>query len=220
MGSLIEDPNLRDTTFVVIDFETTTPAGHPAQPIEVAVLALRHTPTGWTESGRYTTLIRPPDFAPVTHANTAQSRLAPEQFTNAPTPSLALGGLDQRFADQRRYLLVAQHAATESDIIHHQRQQCPRLARIDLIDTIPLAKHLVPGLGNYKLDTLLHYFSIPQPAERHRAFADVEVTTEVFIRLIDVADRDGTLGNLAELVKIAGRTAKANRPIQQQLFDQ
>lgn len=219
MGALTEDPAFQDTTFVVIDFEATTPAGRPAQPIEVAALALQRTSTGWTESGRSTTLIRPPDFAPVTWANTAHSGLTAGHFANAPDPAEALGALDRRFTGRRRYLLVAQHAATEANIIHHQRHHCPRLARVDLIDTIPLAKRLVPDLDDYRLDTLLTHFAIPHPADRHRAAADVEVTARVFTLLIEAADRDGALSDLADLVKVAGRTAKANRPAQQQLFD-
>lgn len=220
MGSLTRDPAFLATTFGVIDFETTTPAGHPAQPIEVAVLALRYEQEGgWVEAGRSTSLIRPPGFAPVTPADTAQSGLSPEQFTTAPAPSEALGALDRRFAADTRYLLVAQHAATEANIIHHQREHCPRLARIDYLDTIPLAKRLVPGLENYKLDTLLAHFSIPHPADRHRAYADVDVTAQVFVRLIDAADRAGDPHDLAALVKVAGRTAKANLPTQEHLFD-
>lgn len=216
---LTRDPAFQATTFVVIDFEATTPAGHPAQPIEVAVQALRHTPEGWAQAGRSTSLIRPPDFAPVTAANTAQSGLTPDQFTAAPPPADVLGALDRRFEAGNRYLLVAQHAATEANIIYHQRRHCPRLARIDLIDTIPLAKRLVPGLVNYKLDTLLEHYCIPLPADRHRAYADVDITTQVFTRLIDTADRTGELPDLASLVKAAGRTAKANLPAQQELFD-
>ena len=37
MGSLTEDPAFLATTFVVVDFETTTPTGHPAQPVEVVL---------------------------------------------------------------------------------------------------------------------------------------------------------------------------------------
>lgn len=219
MGGLIRDPAFQETTFVVIDFEATTPAGHPAQPIEVAALALRYGKQGWTESGRSTSLIRPPAFAPVTFANTAQSGLTPEDFTTAPTPAEVLGALDRRFTAGARYLLVAQHAATEANIIHHQREHCPTLARLDFLDTIPLAKHLFPGLANYKLDTLLAHFSIPLPADRHRAYADVDVTAQVFTKLIDAADRAGELHDLAALVKVAGRTAKANLPTQAHLFD-
>ncbi|MGW1769350.1 exonuclease domain-containing protein [Streptomyces sp. NPDC002073] len=87
------------------------------------------------------------------------------------------------------------------------------------VDTIPLAKHLVPGLPNYKLDTLLAHFSIPQPADRHRAYADVDVTAQVFLHLVSVADATSQLSDLAALVKIAGRTAKCNMPVQAGLFD-
>ena len=47
MGSLTEDPAFLATTFVVVDFETTTPTGHPAQPVEVAALALRYRHGAW-----------------------------------------------------------------------------------------------------------------------------------------------------------------------------
>jgi DNA polymerase III subunit epsilon len=219
MGGLTHDPDFLATTWVVIDFETTTPAGHPAQPIEVAVLALRYENGTWKEAGRSTSLIRPPAFAPITSLNAAQSGLRPELFETAPSPAEALGALDRRFVADRRYLLVAQHAATEASIIHNQRELCPTLSRIDLVDTIPLAKHLVPDLGNYSLDTLLAHFAIPFPADRHRAYADVDVTAKVFTRLLDTAARTGEIHDLAALVKVAGRTAKANLPTQQELFD-
>ncbi|USY17983.1 3'-5' exonuclease [Nocardiopsis exhalans] len=204
---------------MVLDFEATTPAGHPPQPIEVAALALHYAAGRWREVGRSTSLIRPPAFAPVTAATTALNGLTPQQLATAPPPDQALAVLDQRFTTGARYLLVAHHAATEANLIYHQREHCPTLAHINLIDTIPLAKHLVPGLDNYRLDTLLAHFAIPRPADRHRAYADVEVTAQVFMRLIDAADRDGALEDLAGLVTIAGRTAKANRPTQQELFE-
>jgi DNA polymerase III subunit epsilon len=219
MGRLTEDPAFLATTFVVIDFETTTPTGYPAQPIEVAALALRYQAGAWKTVGRYASLIRPPAFAPVTSADTAQTGLTPEQVRQAPSPADALGALDRRFIAGNLYLLVAQQAATEANVIHNQREHCPALACVDFLDTIPLAKHLVPGLPNYKLDTLLAHFSIPQPADRHRAAADVDVTAQVFTRLVKAADETAQLSDLAALVKIAGRTAKCNIPVQSGLFD-
>ncbi|NBE94124.1 3'-5' exonuclease [Nonomuraea sp. KC401] len=220
MGGLTDDPAFLATTFVVIDFEATTPKGYPAQPIEVAALALRYEQGAWTTAGRpFVSLIRPPAFAPVTPAVTAQTGLTPEQVRQAPSPAEALSALDLRFAAGKQYLLVAQHAATEANLIHNQREHCPALARIDLLDTIPFAKHVVPGLPNHKLDTLLAHFAIKQPADRHRAYADVDVTAQVFIRLINAADEDAQISDLAALVKIAGRTAKCNMPAQGGLFD-
>ncbi|WP_327591372.1 3'-5' exonuclease (plasmid) [Nonomuraea sp. NBC_00507] len=219
MGDLTEDPAFAATTFVVIDFEATTPKGYPAQPIEVAALALRYESGAWAAGRQFSSLIQPPAFAPVTPAVTAQTGLTPEQVSQAPSPAEALGALDRRFAAGKQYLLVAQHAATEANIIYNQREHCPALARIDLLDTVPLARYLVPGLHNYQLDTLLAHFSIKQPADRHRAYADVEVTAQVFIRLVSAADGNPELSDLAALVKIAGRTAKWNLPVQGGLFD-
>jgi DNA polymerase III subunit epsilon len=218
MGGLTEDPAFLATTFVVIDFETTTPAGYPAQPIEVAALALRYQDGAWKTAGRSASLIRPPAFAPVTPADTAQTGLTPEHLRQAPSPADALGALDRRFTAGNRYLLVAQHAATEANVIDNQREHCPALARVDFLDTIPFAKHLIPGLPNYKLDTLLAHFSIEQPADRHRARADVDVTAQVFFRLISAADENARLSDLASLVRIAGRTARCNMPVQGGLF--
>ncbi|MDG4756182.1 MULTISPECIES: PolC-type DNA polymerase III [Micromonospora] len=218
MGALTTDPEFLATTFVVIDFEATTPTGYPAQPVEVAALALRYTGGEWASAGRSTSLIRPPAFAPVTPALTIQTGLTAEQLELAPSPAEALGALDRRFTAGKRYLLVAQHAATEANLIYNQREHCPTLARTDLLDTIPLAKHLIPGLLNYKLDTLLAHFSLTHPADRHRAYADVDITAQVFTRLINAADVNAQLNGLADLVKIAGRTAKSNVPIQSELF--
>lgn len=220
MAGLTGDPAFAATTFVVIDFEATTPTGYPAQPIEVAALALRYASGAWTTTGKpFSSLIRPPAFAPVTPAVTAQTGLTAEQVSRAPSSAEALGALDRRLAAGKPYLLVAQHAATEANLIHHQREHCPVLARVDFLDTIPLARYLIPGLPNYRLDTLLTHFSIKHPADRHRAYADVQVTAEVFIRLVTAADENAELSDLAALVKIAGRTAKCNMPAQGELFD-
>jgi len=102
MGGLTEDPAFLATTFVVIDFETTTPrATRPA--IEVAALALRYEEGAWKAVGRSASLIRPPAFAPVTPADTAQTGLTPEQLRQAPSPADALGALDRRFTPGNRY---------------------------------------------------------------------------------------------------------------------
>lgn len=218
MGSLTGDPAFAATTFVVIDFETTTPTGHPAQPVEVAALALRCEHGAWTRTGTFTSLIQPPAFAPVTPAHTAQTGITAGQVAQAPVPAEVLGALDQRFTPGTPYLLVAHHAATEAGVIYNQREHCPALARVDFIDTVALARQIVPDLPNHKLDMLLAHFSIKPPADRHRAYADVEVTAQLFFRLIRDADGMPQFSSLAALMKAAGRTAKCNVPAQSHLF--
>ena len=154
----------------------------------------------------------------MTPAHTAQTGITAEQVAQAPAPAEALGALDRRFTAGTPYLLVAHHAATEAGVIHNQREHCPALARVDLIDTVTLARQVVPDLPNHKLDMLLAHFSIKQPADRHRAYADVEVTAQLFFRLIRAADDMPEFSGLAALVKAAGRTAKCNIPTQAHLF--
>jgi DNA polymerase III subunit epsilon len=218
MGSLTEDPAFLATTFVVVDFETTTPTGHPPQPVEVTALAFRWAQGAWARSGSFTSLIRPPAFAPVTPAHTAQTGITAEQVAQAPAPAEALGALDRRFAAGTPYLLVAHHAATEAGIIYNQREHCPALARVDLIDTVAFSRQVIPDLPDHKLDMLLAYFSIRRPADRHRAYADVGVTAQLFFRLIRAADDMPRFGSLAALMKTAGRTAKCNILTQAGLF--
>ncbi|MFE9247258.1 hypothetical protein [Nocardiopsis sp. NPDC006938] len=106
----------------------------------MAALALHCAAGRWRETGRSTSLIRPPAFAPVTAATTALNGLTPQQLATTPPPAQALAVLDQRFTTGTRYLLVAHHAATEANLIYHQREHCPTLARINLIDTIALSR--------------------------------------------------------------------------------
>lgn len=218
MGALTDDPAFAATTFVIIDFETTTPKGHPAQPIEVAALGLRYQRDTWVRSGNYDSLIQPPEFAPVTPADTAQTGITAAVLETAPAPRVVFSSLDRRFSGERPLLLVAQNAVTEANIIYNQREYCPRMAHANFIDTVTLAKSVLPTLPNYRLDTLLQHFSIRRPKDRHRAPADVEITAQVFLRLIHIANNVPQFGSLAALAKLAGRTAKSNLPVQGDLF--
>lgn len=213
-----EDISDKSVTFVVIDFETTTPRGYPAQPVEVAALALRPEADAWQEVGSFASLIRPPPFAPITPADTLQTGLTPAMFEQAPSAAEALMALDRRFDPSGNYLLVAQHAATEANIIFHCRSMCPHLARIDFLDTISLAKRAAPGLPNYRLDTLLAHYNIDKPPDRHRAPADVGVTAELFMKLWSALALVPSIAGARDVFRWAGRVAKLNTPTQEPLF--
>ncbi|MGX4735388.1 hypothetical protein [Kitasatospora griseola] len=60
MTRLLRDPSLGGLPLVVIDFEGLTPTGRPAEPTEVAALALRPEHGRLVEVGRFEYLIRPP----------------------------------------------------------------------------------------------------------------------------------------------------------------
>jgi DNA polymerase-3 subunit epsilon len=213
-----EDLLDKSVTFVVIDFETTTPRGYPAQPVEVAALALRAEGNSWQEVGSFASLIKPPPFAPITPADTLQTGLTPAMFEKAGTAAEVLSALDRRFDSANNYLLVAQHAATEANIIFNSRSLCPRLARLDYLDTISLAKRAAPGLPNYRLDTLLAHYSIDKPPDRHRAAADVGATAELFMELWTALALVPSIAVARDILRWAGRVAKLNTLTQEPLF--
>jgi DNA polymerase-3 subunit epsilon len=61
---------------------------------------------------------------------------------------------------------------------------------------------------------MLRHLQIPAPVNRHRAMADVEVTVELFNRMVTDAD----WVDLQQLRRLAGYPARAAQPQQVTLF--
>ena len=61
--------------------------------------------------------------------------------------------------------------------------------------TVKLSRRTVPGLNNYRLDTVADHFSIPI-FDRHRAGSDALATAEVFLHVLTRLKEKG-VGNLA-----------------------
>jgi DNA polymerase III epsilon subunit-like protein len=216
---LNNDPELAATTFAVIDFEATTPAGRRPEPIDVAIIQIRLDSGRWAEAGRFSKLMCPPPHAPVTPFDTAQTGITPQMTATAEPAAVVLAELDATFPGDQPRLLVAHHASTEAGILHDYRDHCPRLAHTDLLDTVRLARVLYPHLPSHKLDTLLAYLGIPQPPGRHRALPDVQATAHVFCEMLAYADKSLTWASLRDLRRAGLVVAKANRPQQDGLFD-
>ncbi|MEU2232567.1 3'-5' exonuclease [Streptomyces vietnamensis] len=203
----MSDPRFAATTFVVIDFEGLTPAGRPAEPIEVAALTLRPQGGRLVEIGRFEELIRPPADVPVTTRDVQLKGITQTMLSSTAPAAEVMDRLDGRLTTPP-YRLVAHHASTEAGIIARQAEHCPRLAAIPLLDTVRLARAVAPGLSSYRLDNLLAYYGIPQPASRHRAMPDVEATAQVLIRLLKDGERNGQWRTLLELDMAAGLQPK------------
>jgi DNA polymerase III subunit epsilon len=204
---------LRGVTPVVIDFEYTTPTGAAPGPIEVAVQALRARDGNLERTARWEALMRPPADAPLTTFDTTQTGITPAMLAEQPAAPEVLATLDRRFT-AGPYVLIAHHAPAEARILSAYREHCPNLARIDLIDTVRLARNLYPDLPKHGLDELLWHLRIPTPPNRHRSMADVQLTTELFIRMA----ADSNWVDLRQLRGLAGYAAEATQPEQLSLF--
>ena len=71
-----------------------------------------------------------------------------------------------------------------------------------VLDTLKLARCLVPGLRRYRLSALVNHFGVRQ-APNHRALADASATTEVFQRLLKLL-RSAGVRSAGEAATIRG----------------
>jgi len=206
----LDDQAFREHTFVVIDFEALTPKGRPAEPIEVAAVAGAFRAGRWVESGRFTSLIRPPDDVPVSPFDTAQTGLTAAELRIQQPAAQVMASLDARLTAPP-YRLDAHHAPTEAGLIAGQRQHCPTLAATSLLCTVRLARVAYPDLPSHSLNAVLHHLGIPLPVGRHRALPDVEVTVEVFARVLADGAAAGCWSALRDLDQIAGIPPKSTK---------
>ena len=72
----------------------------------------------------------------------------------------------------------------------------------EVLDTLKLARYLVPGLKRYRLSALVGHFGVRQ-APNHRALSDAAATTEVFRRLLKLLGSAG-IKSVGEAVTIRG----------------
>lgn len=221
MGGVLTDPEFLRHTFVVIDFETLTPAGRPAEPIEVAAVTVAFQGGELLEVRHYQSLIRPPPDVALTGFDTAQTGITAAALRDAPSAPVVMAALDGALTSPP-YRLVAHNAPYEAGIIARQREHCPTLAATPLLDTVRLARLAYPELSSHRLDDLLRFLRIPHPADRHRALPDVEATVPVFERVVAdgaAAHRWATLRQLDIAGGIPPKpAASANDTTQQSLF--
>lgn len=214
--ALLHDRALLETTFVVLDFEGTTPRGYSPEPIEVAAVALRRQGDGWRRAWSFEALMKPPDHAPVTRFETAQTGITPAMVATRPGAGAVLAEFDTYLTDGP-HLLVAHNAAAEGGMIFRYREHCPTLAFTHLLDTVKLARALLPDAPGYGLDALISHLNLRRPAKRHRAMPDVEVTIALFEHLLAVAAERG-VRDLAAISRTCGATARATLPVQDSIF--
>lgn len=83
-------------------------------------------------------------------------------------------------------VLIAHNSPFDTNFLNHEISRVypgHRMINAHLC-TVTLSRHVVPGLTNYRLDTIAAHFSIPILA-RHRAGSDALATAEIFLHLLD-----------------------------------
>lgn len=194
--------DLRTTTFVVVDTETTGGSARYHELTEIAALKV----CGGEVVGHLRSLIHglspiPPMIVTLTGITDPMRSLAPEEIE-------VLNAFTSFVGDA---VIVGHNLSFDIGFLDAAliRSTLPPI-RSRRIDTLRLARHLLRDeVENFKLATLARYLRLRTPS--HRALADVLATTDLLHELIG---RLGAIGitTFEEIdnLWIAGRTRKAS----------
>lgn len=191
MSPLLE---LQDARFCVIDVETTGLVAARDRITEIAAVRIENLRI---DSNVFTSLINPE--RPVPGLITELTGISDEMLRGAP---FFADVAEELMAYIEGCYIVAHNASFDMGFLHAEflRSGLPFSPPASL-DTVTLARRVLPGLAQYKLASLCHHLHI-KPG-MHRAVGDALATAELFIRLAHLAP--GVLSRrLSKLPKASG----------------
>ena len=174
---------LEELDFVVVDIEATGAKMPPNRIIELGAYRIR----GGRIVDRFMTLVNPEISIP--RFVVALTNITNEMVKQAPLfAEVAPKWLE--FVEDA--VLVAHNAPFDTNFLNHEiarvypghRMINPHLC------TVTLSRRTVPGLANYRLETVADHFAIPI-FDRHRAGSDALATAEVFLRILALLEEHG-----------------------------
>jgi DNA polymerase III epsilon subunit family exonuclease len=174
---------LDELDFVVVDIEATGAKMPPNRIIELGAYRIR----GGRIVDNFITLVNPEISIPrfvgtLTGISNDMVRQAPLFAEVAPR------WLD--FVEDA--VLIAHNAPFDTNFLNHEISRVypgHRMINPHLC-TVTLSRRVLPGLANYRLETVAEHFSI-SIVDRHRAGSDALATAEVFIRILALLEENG-----------------------------
>ena len=182
--------------FIAFDLETTGTVASVDRIVEIgAIRYIQNQP-----DGTYSTLVDPRKSMP-----------AGASVVNGITDDMLVGqpfieDLLESFSEFCGDLPIVAHNAPfdtqflKSAIIKHEIPGPRGL----VLDTLPIARKVFPGLANYKLGTLVQHLDIPA-GEFHRAEVDASYCGNLFIEIINKIFNPGEEVVIENLIALTGR---------------
>ena len=199
---------LKETTFVVLDLETTGGAAHLGAAItEIGAVKVR----GGVTLGEFKTFIDPGH--PVPAYITELTGITDEMVFQSPTIDQIFPSLLEFLGSAESTVLVAQNAPFDlSFLTFAARAHGYQWPRYHVLDTAIIARKVLSRdeVPNCKLGTLAQFFGT-STTPNHRALDDARATVDVFHGLLE---RLGThdIYTLEELTNFGKRAKKVKSP--------
>jgi DNA polymerase III epsilon subunit len=185
---------LTEETFVIFDVETTGLSPMAGDRIvEIAAMKLE----GLRPLEKFHSLVNPQ--REISWGAYEVNHISQEMVEDAPTAQEVLPSF-LKFAEGA--CLVAHNAKFDLGFLVNELSLAERelSSKTVVLDTLKMARGLMPSLGSYSLASVARALSIDTP-QRHRAMADVEMTVEVFMHLIKRA-QNNSIDHLGALLRL------------------
>ncbi len=186
--------SLDDVQFVIIDTETTGLRSGVDRVIEIAAVRVQN----GKAVDAFQTLLNPQRSLPPFIVKF--TGITPDMLRDAPLAATIFSDFLQFISGAT---LVGHNLGFDLNFLAHEARLLGKTFPLDGLDTIPLARRLLPGLKRFKLDYVAEYLHIPA-TQRHRALGDAKVTAAVFLKMLERAKAQDilTLGQLKRRVQL------------------
>jgi DNA polymerase III epsilon subunit family exonuclease len=174
---------LHELDFVVVDVEATGAKTPPNRIIELGAYRIRRGQI----VDEFVTLVNPE--LPIPRFVVTLTGITNDMVKTAP---LFAEVAPQWLEFINDAVLVAHNAPFDTSFLNHEISRVYPGHRMvnSHICTVTLSRRTLPGLMNYRLDTIAEHFSVPI-LNRHRAGSDALATAKVFLRLLERLDQFG-----------------------------
>ena len=188
--------DLKGIEFVIFDVETTGLSPYSGDRIvEIAAVKLKDSKI----VGRFETMLDPQ--REISYEAFSVNGITPEMLSGAPRAEEVLPDI---FHFIKNAYLVGHNIKFDLNFLNNEFVLAgwPPLEDLLTIDTVKMARGLLPQLGRYSLGAVAYSLGMSYP-QKHRAMSDVEMTLGVFQKLLELAE-DKKISDLNLLTSLFG----------------
>jgi DNA polymerase III subunit alpha, Gram-positive type len=174
--------NFHDTEFVIFDVETTGLSPRLGDRIiEIAAVKI----SGLKPVAQFQSLVDPQ--REISFGAFLVNGISQEMLRGAPTSEEVLPMFLEFLGHSS---LVGHNIGFDVSFLSHELGFFGQTIPEDIVflDTVRLARKLLPDLGIYRLWAIAQGLGI-ETVQQHRAMPDVELTLKIFLKLLEIADR-------------------------------
>jgi DNA polymerase III subunit epsilon len=197
---------LEDAPYVIFDIETTGSSAGKGGITELGALKL----VRGDVVDEFSTLVNP--GRPIEPFVVRLTGITDRMVAKAPTVPEAMASFEE-FVEGS--ILVGHNVHFDCSFVTAARDGSP--LPNPLLDTLKLARCLVPGLRRYRLSSLVSHFGV-QATPNHRALSDAAATAGVFLKLLKLL-RSAGVRSVGEAATLRGRGYERIKPQKQHLAE-